>query len=248
MRHWALALLMTTAAASPAVAQSSSSWTLAEQRLEDGSRAIVLSRQQSRGRAEYRLLHEWRRTAGVYADGCMSESGNTESAIQAERLDSARQRIAAEIGTGPCTLDPDVLDGFDPMFARLEEMARTTALPDVQAWESAAAGYEIRRDAGVDIAITFEVADLHGSRVGEAEVQTYHLECPDHEPFLRATAATTGDLAARIAAAHRATEEQVRAALTRCSFPHLSVERLMAGFDDALALAEAQLAADLARR
>src|SRR5829696_600764 len=100
MRHWALALLMASAAASPAVAQDSSSWTLAEQRLEDGSRAIVLSRQQSRGRAEYRLLHEWRRTGGVYADGCMSELGNTESAVQAERLASARQLIAAQIGTG----------------------------------------------------------------------------------------------------------------------------------------------------
>lgn len=101
---------------------------------------------------------------------------------------------------------------------------------------------------GIDIAITFEVADLHGSRVGEVEVQTYHLECPGHAPFLRATAPTTGDLAARIAAARRATEEQVRAALTRCSFPHLSAERLMAGFDDAVALAEAQLAEDLSRR
>src|SRR5688572_1741510 len=110
MRHGALALLTVAAAASPAVAQNSRNWTLAEQRLEDGSRAIVLSRQHSRGRAEYRLLHEWRRSAGVYAEDCAYESGSTESAVQAERLANARQLIAAQIGTGPCTLDPDVLD------------------------------------------------------------------------------------------------------------------------------------------
>jgi len=247
MRLWALAVLIGMAAAAPALAQDSSGWTIAERLLEDGSRALVLSRQQERGRAEYRVLHEWRRTAGVYGDDCHYESGGTESAVEAERLAAARERIANHIGTGPCTLDADVLDGFDPMFARLEELVRATPLPDVQAWSHDAAGYAIHRDAGVDIAIRYRVADLEGTRVGEVEVQSWQLGC-ENDPFHRATVPPTGDLAERIAAARRAAEAQVRAALAQCSFPHLSVERLMAGFDEAVALTEARLADYLASR
>lgn len=248
MRTWAPGLLTVLVAATPAAAQNSSSWTIAEQTLEDGQRALVLSRQQPRGRAEYRLLHEWRRTAGVYGEGCYSDSSGTESALQAERLADARQRFVDRVGTGPCTFDPDILDGFDPMFARLEEMARATALPEAQAWFPAAAGYEIRRNAGSPISVRFSMADLHHQRVGEVEVSTWNPECEANSTWHRARAVTNGDLPARIAAARAAAEGQLRAALAECSYPGVTVEGMMAGFDEALIRMEAQLGADLNRR
>lgn len=248
MLRYALGLLMIAVGATSAAAQSTSGWMLAEQILEDGGRALVLSREQPRGRAEYRVLHEWRRSAGIYGSDCYNESSGTQSAVQSERLADARDRLAARIGSGPCSFDPDVLDGFDVMFARLEEMARTIGLPDVQAWVPDAAGYRIRRDAGIDISISFEPADLNYQRQGDIEVTRYDLNCPRRMLVLESRAAQTGDLATRIAAARQATEAQVRAALAQCPHPQLSAERLMAGFDEALALAEARLAADASRR
>jgi len=248
MLRCALGLLMIAVGTPAALAQSSSGWVLAEQTLEDGSRAIVLSRQQPRGRAEYRVLHDWRHTAGVYGGDCFDESSGTLSAVQSERLADARDRLSAYIGSGPCSLDPDVLDGFDAMFARLEAIARTVALPDVQAWVPAAAGYRIRRDAGIDISISYTPADLNYQRQGDIEVTRYDLNCPRRMLRLESRAAQRGDLAERIAAARQAAEAQVRAALEQCPHPQLSAQELMAGFDDALRLAEERLAADARRR
>ena len=78
MSRVAAAILLMAAAAGPAVGQSPGGWTLGEQTLEDGSRAIVLSRQQARGRAEYRVLHHRRREAGVHAENC--SYGNSSNA------------------------------------------------------------------------------------------------------------------------------------------------------------------------
>lgn len=227
-----------------AAVQGSSGWALAEQRLEDGSQAIVLSRQQQRGRVEYRVRHRLRRSVAIEGGNCDSESSGTQTLVPAERLADARQRIEAAIGPDDCGLDADVLDGFDAMFNRLEERVAQTRFPDVQAWERPAAGFAIWRQEGYAVNINFAVADLNGRRTGEVEVGTYNLDCPGHTPFHRGRATTTGDLEARVAAAHAAVETQLRTALAQCSFPGLTVPDLMAGFDEALRAEEARLAAE----
>jgi hypothetical protein len=92
------------------------------------------------------------------------------------------------------------------------------------------------------------LADLNGARQGEVEIAAWNPDCRGGEPFYRTSAATTGDLPARIAAARAATEAQVRDALTACPVDGVTAETLLEGFNEALAAAEAQLAEEQARQ
>ncbi len=138
--------------------------------------------------------------------------------------------------------------GFDDAFQELERRVARTSFPAVQAWQRSAVCCSITRQHGFPIRVTYRLADLNGVRQGEADIGAWNPDCDRGQPFYQGNAATGGDLPTRIAAARRAAETQVRAALAACPVDGVTAESLLEGFDEALTAAEAQLAEEQGRR
>ncbi len=109
MKRFAVLALFATAL-SQAQAQGTSGWTIEERLLDDGARALVLSRPQGEARLEYRVRHLLRRSVAHSSQGCSGESSSTEMLTVAERLELGAG--GGQRRTGQRRLRPQGRPGF----------------------------------------------------------------------------------------------------------------------------------------
>lgn len=223
-----------TAPAPPAT--TGNGWTVGEATLEDGTRAIVLAKQQSRSRVEVRVHYGLYRTIGVYSDECSQSSTNSAAEELAERRDGTRQIISGYIGPDECRLDANVLDGFDEAFARLEDYVRTHPLPDSNAWARGVGADDItRHEPGFEV--EFEFVDFEGRPRAEVDISSWDRDCPIGFDPDRQLANVPTELQARVSASRAMVAEAVAAFTRSCGRPPAETERMMRGFEEALTAA-----------
>jgi hypothetical protein len=229
-----------------ASAQAAPPWAVQRVAFEDEREGTLtaweLFREHPGGRVAYRILGPSRRGFGIACNGWERTTSSNPVPVEADvRRNAARESILGISRELECEIGPDVLVGFDAGFAELERRWQAEPLPAVQNWTPTISDIGINRQES-DIEIEVVLANSSGALQGDAQVRSHGATCPIGRSQNRDRFPTAGDRAARAAAARALVSRMVAQEVRRCNSPAGTAERWMAGFDEALATAEARLA------
>jgi len=229
-----------------ASAQAAPPWAVQRVAFEEEGEGTLtaweLFREHPGGRVAYRILGPSRRGFGIACNGWERTTSSNPVPAEADvRRNGARESILGLSREEECEIGPDVLVGFDAGFAELERRWQAEPLPAIQNWLPTISDNGIKRQEP-DIEIEVILANSSGALQGDAKVFALGATCPIGTSLNRDRFSTAGDRAARAAAARVIVSRMVAEAVRRCNSPAGTAERWMAGFDEALAAAEARLA------